>query len=217
MTMIQFQAKYLPALLAFKQKSGIRFYLDSIRIELHPDGGAILVSTDGARMMVIRDSQAVCVEATNITVRYDAARFCKGESNVATIDATDRLIVSNADGELYVQPGKATFDMADHKFPEWRRVVPKFSELKTAVADYFASGYIEAACRAHPKYKKAGALNAGAVRFWQAGENQPMAIEFDGYPEYLGIIMPMREAGNRQQTLPLWVKAFAPRPVAEAA
>lgn len=215
--MIQFQAKYLPALLAFKQKSGIRFYLDSIRIEPHPDGGAILVSTDGHRMMIIRDSQAVLAEAANITVRYDAARFCKGESNIVTIDASDRLIVSGEEGELYVQPGIASFEMKGFKYPEWRAVVPKFSELKTAVADYFASGYIEAVCRAHPNYKKAGAFMAGAVRFWQAGENQSMAVEFDGYPEYLGIIMPMREAGNRQQTLPLWVKAFAQRPVAEAA
>lgn len=215
--MIQFQAKYLPALLAFKQKSGIRFYLDSIRIEPHPDGGAVLVSTDGHRMMVIRDAQAICAEATNITVRYDAARFCKGESTIITIDASDRLIVSGEVGELYVQPGKASFDMGAFKYPEWRRVMPKFSELKTAVADYYASGYVEAACRAHPNYKKAGAYMAGAVRFWQAGKDQSMAVEFDGHPEYLAIIMPMREDGDRQQTLPLWVKAFAPRPLAEAA
>jgi hypothetical protein len=215
--MIQFQAKYLPALLAFKQKRGIRFYLDSIRIEPHPDGGAVLVSTDGHRMMIILDSKAVCAESANLRVSYDAARFCKGDGHVVTIDASDRLIVSNAEGELYVQPGKATFEMSGQKYPDWRGVVPKFSELKTAVSDYFASGYIEAACRAHPNYKKAGAFMAGAVRFWQAGANQCMAVEFDGHPEYLGIIMPMREECDRQQTLPLWVKAFAPRPVAEAA
>jgi hypothetical protein len=215
--MIQFQAKYLPALLAFKQKHGVRFYLDSIRIEPHPDGGAVLVATDGTRMMVIHDSQAVCAEAANITVRYDAARFCKGKSNIVTIDASDRLIVANEEGELYVQPGKATFEMKDLKYPEWRTVVPKFSELKTAVADYFAAGYIEAVVKAHPNYKKAGALMPGHVRFWQAGKNQCMAVEFAGHPEYLGIIMPIREVCDRQQTLPLWVKAFAPRPVAKAA
>lgn len=215
--MIQFKAKYLPALLAFKQKQGIRFYLDSIRIEPHPDGGAILIATDGARMMIVLDATATCAESANLTVRYDAARFCKGSDNIITIDASDRLIVSNPEGELYVQPGKATFDLKGIKYPEWRSVVPKFSELKTAVADYFACGYVEAIVRAHPNYKKAGAFMPGHVRFWQAGANQCMAVEFAGHPEYLGIIMPIRETCDRQQTLPLWVKAFAPRPVAQAA
>ncbi len=67
--MIKFSAKYLPALMKFMAKKDIRYYLMGIHIEPDPKGGAILVATDGHRMLVIKDKTAQCSESATKALR----------------------------------------------------------------------------------------------------------------------------------------------------
>jgi len=151
--MIKFNAKYLKTLLSFVAKNDIRYYLAGIYVEPHPDGGAILVATDGHMMAVIRDADAVCTEPAVLKLSADASKFAgpsmtwvraghrqhkeSAPHYVQFNPITDRLIITGQGGdELFVQPGKASIQNA--KYPDWRRVVPKFSVLKPGMTNMVA-------------------------------------------------------------------------------
>ena len=213
--MIKFQAKYLKILYPFMAQGDIRYYLNAIHIEPHPDGGAILVATNGHMMMVIRDIEAVCTEKQTFKLNRDALRYCAvrkgcGKTPVVLINPiTERLTIYDVE-ELYIQPGKCLSLLPKSGYPNYKKVIPKFSDLKTGFADVVCSRYIVEAAKiafGRKSYRE-------GIRFWQAAKSGSIAVEFPFMPELLGIIMPRHEDCN---PLVHWVKNFAPRPTEEVA
>jgi DNA polymerase-3 subunit beta len=54
--------KYFAAMALFMAKQDVRYYLNGISVEPHPDGGAIIVATDGHRLAVIHDPDGWCTQ-----------------------------------------------------------------------------------------------------------------------------------------------------------
>lgn len=203
--MIKFQAKYLPALMLFAAKNDIRYYLNGIHVEAHPDGGAVLVATDGHTALVIRDISAVCTEQCIFKISGDAARHTTKKDAIVEInDKTERLTISDMTGELFVQPGKC---LVQGKFPDWKHIMPKFDNLKREVDSYIRAPYLARAMQAHPKYKNRQIGAGAAVRLWSEGPNCVVAVEYEGAPEYCGLIMPVRP-GSRTAPVEPWGAMF---------
>jgi len=210
---IKFQAKYLKILYPFMAQGDIRYYLNAMHIEPHPGGGAILVATNGHMMMVIRDIEAVCTEKQTFKLNRDALRYCAvrkecGKTPVVLINSiTERLTIYDIE-ERYIQPGKCLSPLPESGYPNYKRVLPKFSDLKPGFADVVCCRYVvETAKLAFGKrsYEE-------GIRFWQVKKRDCIAVEFPFMPELLGIIMPRHEESN---PLVHWVKNFAPRPTDE--
>lgn len=205
--MITFQAKYLRSIFPFAAVGDIRYYLCGIYIEPHPDGGAILVATNGHVMMVIRDEFAHCSERALFKVSRDALKHCteRLKGNVTINPITERLTISGGYpvGELYVQPGKCLIDGPD-KFPNYRKVLPKFDQLKRALADSLNNFYVITAAKAIDINSKFG----NGMKFWQASNFGPVLVRYDRAPEYIVVIMPMRESITDEEAISDWKKTF---------
>lgn len=212
--MIKFKAKFLKALLPFRAINDPRYYLSGVHVEPHPHGGALLVATNGHMMMCAYDASATCSEAILLTVAPDAARFCGAEKRgipEATVHInpiTERLIITGGSDarELFVQPGKCTLQIGTHRYPDWRRIIPKFDDLTPGFVDSVQAVYMEQAGKAHP-LRRAGQPNA-SIRTWQVKETDIIAIEFNGAPEYMLLIMPIRDRHPADQMRDLWADAF---------
>lgn len=203
--MIQFQAKYLPALAVFMAKCDIRYYLNGISVRPHKEGGVVLAATDGHRMLVIRDINGYCGEEIIFRVVPGMGRFCKKEgATVAINPITQRLTITDKKGEeLFILPGKC---IVEGKFPDYAKVLPVFANLKMAVADHVRSNYFAEAAAVHPGYGSTKRHDANAIRLWQEAPDRSVIVEYAGYPEYCGIIMPVRcEVKN---TIQNWQRHF---------
>lgn len=212
--MIQFPAKHLKSLMPFKEETYGRYYLNSVRVEPHPEGGVILIACNGHMMMLIRDANACCSEAATFKIGPDASKYCGdkgGRLPVVTINpVTERLVITGgpSGNELFIQPGKCmvAFKEGD-KYPAWERVVPKFEQLKPAVADTLNASYLVKAANAHPLGRRHG-MQATAIRLWQAAAGGAVAVEYDGAPGHMLIIMPIIAQQSTETAMQGWRDAF---------
>lgn len=205
--MISFQAKYLRSIFPFIATNEIRYYLSGIYIEPHKDGGAVLVATNGHVMMVVRDKTAYCSEPAVFTVRRDALKYCatKLKSKVTINPITQRLTISGGDNkdELYVQAGKCLID-AVKQYPKYQKVLPKFDDLKRAITDTINNKYLIAAANAVDTDSKYG----NGMKLWQASSNGPVLVRYENAPEYITVIMPMRESMSDEKAIADWKSTF---------
>lgn len=218
--MIRFNATYLKHLFPFKADvRDPRYYLNSIHIAPHEDGGAVLVACNGHTMMCIRDTTAVCTAPVTISVRAEAAKYGAKHGGrtdaIAIIDTTtQRLTITGglAGEELYIQPGKCLLELdgkgKPHGYVDWRKVLPRFDKLLPGGADPINIKYHELASKAHPLASRHGA----AVRFWQVGPTGTLVVEFCDAPEFMLLIMPLMSKSPGPRTLTAWEKAFGTKP-----
>ncbi len=194
--MIQFQAKYLKMLFSFMAKGDVRYYLNAICIEPHEDGGAILIATDGSAMLLIRDTSAKCAERTVFTISRDSIKFSYKLDAICYVDQKGgRLKISDKIGELYLQPNSCIVDGS--KYPNWKKVVPNFSELKDVVSGCVSIHLID-----RLKVATDSARRFSPIRFWTIGvEAAPIVVQFSAVPEAFALLMPCRDDSLTQQGL----------------
>ncbi len=221
--MIRFQAKYLRPLSQFKAKLDIRWYLNAILAEPHPQGGAMLVATNGHMLMAIHDAQAVCSQSVlfdpdNGAISAAGKRIRLGTRWVDVNPYTGRLVVRErmqtkggpAEREIYAQAGSAILPSAE-KFPIWRKVIPDFSKLKHGPMDVIQGNYLRKIMDAHPLDSRGGR----AVNLWQADEHGPVIVQFSGASEMIAVLMPMRD--EMPAPAQFWGSAFLEPAMKEAA
>jgi len=222
--MIRFNATYLKHLLPFKAtEQDPRYYLNSIHIAPHEDGGAILIACNGHTMMCVRDTSAICDEPANFIVRAEAAKYGAKQRHhidaTATINpTTQRLTITGGlagavtGEELYIQPGKCLLELNGrdhpHGYVDWRKVLPRFDQLLPGGADPISIKYHEMAAKAHPLAKH----RSPAIRFWQTGPSATLVVEFCDAPEFMLLIMPLFSKSPGPQTLKAWGRAFSAKP-----
>jgi hypothetical protein len=118
--LININANFLRASAICQSSETVRYYINCIRIEPHPDEGALLISTDGHRLLVIHDKTAFCRKAISITLDKVALAQCKPQGGIPP-----RLLVAEDGiariGETYQTPASV---IARGDFCEWQRVVP---------------------------------------------------------------------------------------------
>lgn len=79
-----------------------RYYLCGVRVESHPDGGALLIATNGKLLVLIRDPDGVCTEPVTITVDPRNLRPAYRKDTRFAITPPHRLIVNGARAGLVV-------------------------------------------------------------------------------------------------------------------
>lgn len=217
-------------------KEPTRYYLNGVHIEPHKDGGALLVSTDGHRLIVIRDKDAFIEGGTAIIKpRKWIARALDDKSTLpqfivvsgATLALASETPTIRKPGEPYIKhvrdndallalptkPDKNVRAMQwcdviiDGKFPDWRRVVPKQIIDDAPIGEFNAE-----------QLRSLGAALAGVAR----GTRVLASSKDAGHPHFVfsgcsevdgfGIILPMR-ATTTKSAIPAWM--IEPEPVVE--
>jgi DNA polymerase-3 subunit beta len=149
-------------------KNDVRFYLNGVLIESHADG-AIIVATDGHRMLVVRTS--LPWDIGKIIVPRNACELVakmKGDVYFSAVGDASRFKAERG--------GQAIeFAAVDGTYPDWRAAVSKPNELKlSGFAPAVLEGVVKAAgviCgdRRQGHFTDSGdwRRRGGHVRYWR--------------------------------------------------
>lgn len=202
---------------AFVTTDNSRYTLRAIRIEPHPEGGAVIVATDGHTLCVFHDANGICSEPVLVEFRKEVVPHLKLKKKRKGTPGMVRCIRINGDMEIinaardigagYVlEDTIATFTnmvVTKGEFPNWRMVMPK--TIPPVRSDYNAD-YIR---------KCALDKQTRCVAMWHDESNNKQAIiRSSQRDDFVAVIMPMH--GGSEQAYPPYVKALLPKEPAAA-
>ncbi|QLI49422.1 DNA polymerase III beta subunit [Pseudomonas phage vB_PaeM_USP_18] len=221
--------KYFAAIELFAAEKDVRYYLNGVRIEPHPQQGAILVATNGHRLAVIHDPDGWCKEPIIVgDIPRALVAACKVKGSFLKLTEPKQLWISKGGAVLMglgdTEPPTDPFNagalhinkiaIVDGKFPDWRRVMPteRADSLVRfpAVNPKYLAEIHTAASILEPNQKKWG----GAVRL-EAKDEQSVIVArilgIDLLERFVLVIMPLREMASPKTIVP----AFAMAPAQE--
>ena len=205
----------------FVSKEETRYYLCGVYMEAAPQGGALLVATDGHRLGIFHDPDGHIEWPMIYSFAPELLKMTKaprGEPARRIRIRPDRAAEIRAWPEADNQvvgafPHSDNNGEIDGTFPDWRRVVPDFPENHAPA--WFNPLYLEA-------FKlDATRSAAGCITIRSESESAPAVVLNDRHPDFVGIQMPMR--GPDVTEYPDWFatvlhphRATAPAPLAIA-
>lgn len=208
-------------------KEETRYYLNGVFVEPHPERGAVLVSTDGHRMICIHDHTAECDECAIVQLPKYALGLCvpkrgKGlgiERRVLEVDAKARTATIldervKKDGSIERSDPVITAHrvIIEGTYPDWRKVTPK-EPLEPAGLSGFnpkllaTLGTFGAALK--PSSSASGMY---FLRTKDSGDGAPVVVRFGGVSHVFAILMPMRT--DTEVALPSFLALKEPEAVA---
>lgn len=185
----------------FKAKNDIRYYLESVLIEKHPKKGAIIVGTDGHRMAVVYDPDAIYKDSEPrriVKLNADGLKYCKPTSGALSthvcIYENERAMVMLGGGmELFVQPGKC---FVEGVFPDYLKAVPDPATLVHGVGQAFNPKLMDAIIKSAdlPSFRMRGGFGCITTFIRDTDENGCglMVIKHSNIDNAMFIVMPMR-------------------------
>lgn len=168
-------------------KEETRYYLNGVHIEPHPDGGVLLVSTDGHRMLCIHDPDGQSDGNGIIRASKEFLGLCKSGK-----ESPRRLVVSGSSATLREDTAPVAFQkdcLIDGTFPAWRRVVPPTPDQWAPAS--FNAPYVAEFAKIATALAKATDSSSRAVRFVSKSPADPTIVLFPGMPAF-GVLMPIR-------------------------
>jgi len=181
-------ARYYLEAGAFVTKEISRYTLNAVRVEPHPEGGAVIIATDGHTMGIFHDRDGKCDEPITIAWRPEIARLAKakkGETRQIKVNG-DLDIVKTATKHDPARTLVRFFEAiltANSQFPDWRKVLPDATEaLKHSD---FNGAYLARCALAKREFGTEG------ITIFQKDENTQAVIRTQR-DDFIGIVMPMR-------------------------
>lgn len=177
-----------------------RYYLNGVSIEPHPDKGALLVATDGHRLLVAYDENGHCDEKIIVKLPKYALQECKhkpvhGSSRIIEIEhaGTGNAKISQINsGEI--SDVLTVYDvLIDGTFPDWRRVVPDMSEEPAGTIGVgFNAKYLKEFGALGQEIEKTIPGASPAFIIQKQSGPAPTIIRWSGVRHIFGVFMPMR-------------------------
>lgn len=203
---IKVDARLFAAVAQVQSTEETRYYLIGVYVCPHPLKGALMVATDGHRMMVAHDPDGECSKPAICSLPKEALSLKFKEPTVALkieidLDGIATLATFRSDKSVFV----------DGTYPDWVAVLRPTLELARR---RFHGKEVNAPASFNGDYlgsfgKIAKILvsqkTSVAVRVVSFTESDPALILFPREPHAFGVLMPMRAAveGN---ALPLFMK-----------
>lgn len=184
-------------------KEETRYYLNGVHVEAHPVKGALLVATDGHRMVVIHDADGQCDEHVIVKLPGYALAQCKlprsllSEKRVAKIDvAAKSATISHQqppkrDAAPPAKPLVTVHDvLIEGVFPDWRKVAPKAATLPIGLMA-FNPAYVMSLAKFG---EELGADKTRAMYFLREKEEHvgPIVVRWSGLDNVFAVLMSMR-------------------------
>lgn len=187
-----------------------RYYLNGVYIHPHPDEGALLVATDGHRLIVIHDKAGKCSKPGIVAIdkKVLGNKLFHSDDDDARVTVDDEGIAS-----VGVFRGQKT-SLIDGTFPDYaavvRPVLASAKEQKYAPAS-FNQSYLSAFGKIASMF---GHDKSASMRLISFAEADPALIRFGSIDHAFGILMPMRAGISNE--IPLFMKPIL-EPVAPPA
>lgn len=189
MTAITVDASLFRACAEFQSQEETRYYLNGVYVRKHPDGGTVLVATDGHRMLVAHDKAGICKAAKIIGLEAAAyALLTKAPDLKLEVDDAGIATCGHYRSQKSV--------VIDATFPDWPLVIKPIVEM--AKKRFYGKQVFEVAsfnAKLLVTFAKVGKhlnLSTTAMRLVTFSEHSPALVLFPEQPNVFGIIMPMR-------------------------
>lgn len=179
-----------------------RYYLNGVSVEPDPKGGAVLVATDGHKLVAIHDPSGECDAPVIVFADKETLKACNAPRNAVsrrlTLDEADDIRITEpaAPGETFTVRTQHRGRVDGH-FPAWRKVVP-LALTEQPLHPVFNPRHI---------LPLAGALacdsKESSLRLFGTGDAQDPIIVAGSDPiNAFAILMPMR--GGAEKPAHLW-------------
>lgn len=201
-----------------------RYYLNGVYITPAPRGqrGALLVSTDGHRLLVVHDEGATLdsipkggliihvkkpqLAQMKTAKGYNQKRMTLSPSDNGNpiVEFADVITATKERPEQVKPAGSAYLEWIDGSFPDFMRVIPRIEEhgsFGAFNADY-AADFAEVGKELRKHFNKASRVAPMSIS-GQGNANAPALVGWGNMPA-LGVLMPMHEA---VVTFPSWLNA----------
>jgi len=204
---ISLNSKFVAAVAQFKAGHDIRYYLNGVYVEPGPDGGAMIVATNGHALCLWLDPDGVVDRPVILRTGGPLLTACARKDAKYLKLTSDRLTVTDKnDQELFVQPNKEKWEI-EGKFPDWKRVIPETSDV-ASLFDALNPSYVSLVTRT----LKIGTTSdkwENGICFNQSAKNHGIVVTSTSMKaeNFLAVIMPLRECEARK---PKWVKGLKP-------
>lgn len=206
-----------------------RYYLNGVLVEPLPDGGVLLVTTDGHRLLCIYDRDGMAKQPTIVQLKKEALRSCVkpkiGNRYLEIVDETkpdsaasiiEEIVLEEIERTPIASSPKA---IVDGTFPDYRRVVPKTLGEKSIVGGFnplyvadFATIAADLAWHFLDRKTKRGDTKPCTFRLVAQSEeepgksiNSPTTVLFSKGLQAFGIIMPTQLPADAPD-YPEWFK-----------
>lgn len=227
------RADYMLNAARFVSSEQSRYYLRGIYLHAAGDGTRV-VSTDGHRLGMFFQADTFTPRPSIIRLSKDGLAACKAKRTDG--DFTRYVAVSFGSGDLKRPAAHTTVavilassaeeatsihdamaptaqilaidagEEIDGTFPDYERVIPPLKndgqQAKTCPA--FNPKYLADFALQHPDSK-----GSGCISVMGAGPGAPHIVRHADYPEFLGVLMPMRGPGHLIERRPRWLDATA--------
>lgn len=175
----------------------VRDYICCVRLEPHPDGGVVMIATDGHRMMVIRDHSGQCRKPFSFLLPPAGLLACKPSGK---LKADPVRIVVQSDGSARVGSEYVSDKnvLVQGDYPDWRKVIPvqKWKNEPTSFNAHYLSGFAKIGDILNPSGHR-------SIRILTSEKDGPALILFPSFADAFGILMPMR--ADVGEGLPRWM------------
>jgi hypothetical protein len=203
---LNIKARLFAAVAVFKAQCDIRYYLNGVYVEPAPEGGAVIVDTNGHAMCVWRDPSATGIERP-IIIATDSKllQACQGSDLKRLVVRDERLAVVLDDKEVFIQPiqkrkvAVPSWEI-EGNFPDWVRVMP--NAPAHGVKGFFNLTYLSAVDRAM-KIGNTAAAKMFAPQMHQDDANGPILVTSAIDLDFAAVIMPVRD---QAMGIPTWLK-----------
>jgi DNA polymerase III sliding clamp (beta) subunit (PCNA family) len=180
-------ASLYAAALAVAAIKDVRFYLNGVLVQPCKAGGALLVGTDGHRLLAVWDAEATDVPEAGCIVprlKLSAAAVKPGSGSL------------EFDGARVTLPDGATLPATyiDGRYPDWRVVLP-LNAKEGAISTFnpeLLDGLDSVARAFGQKYN--------AIELAGTGEGRAILVRYPIAVPAIGVIMPIRTDIDREPT-----------------
>jgi DNA polymerase III sliding clamp (beta) subunit (PCNA family) len=208
---IKITAKYIPLLAEFMAKQDIRYYLNALQVEPHPEGGILLITTDGHTMAIVHDKDGTtngewlcelppkiiraCAKPGSRNDLFSKPKHLHFVGNVAHVMSQDGD--PNEIGLMHLET--AFCKIVDGKYPDWRKVMPKKPKgLKRTCVN------INYLARLQRISKFSETRYAEGVHLFQEDLRGVIVARPVELPEVMVLVMPMHDDKNAP-AIPDWL------------
>jgi DNA polymerase-3 subunit beta len=207
---LNLQARLVAAVAQFKASHDIRYYLNGVYVEPRPQGGAVIVATNGHAMGVWLDETGEIERPAILRIGAKLQAACRGSDIKRLTIIDNRLAVLGQkvkgglkDMELYVQPQPGDWEVPG-KFPDWANVVRVIDgppSLHSALnPEYIAMMDSAIGIGIGDKFKN--------ITVRQEAPHSGIVFTTSATPNFVGVIMPLRD---HDAPFPAWVKPMLTR------
>lgn len=215
---------YLAAMTFFAAKEDVRYYLNGITIEPHPEQGVILMATNGHVLAAVHDPEGWCERKIILanpskamfgalkTKRYE--RIYKAE--VCWIAEKFSVITWAGGDQKFAEPEpfgveailttKSELIETDRPV-DWRKVIGKPNNEVPQKTPWISANYLKLFADAYKVISEADGYSA--MRLEYTGENTVAIVRFSHFElfdRFVGAVMPMRGDGEGGDLVPAFAR-----------